>query len=59
MGAGSSVSLKKATNSQEEAGKLFDDLDANHDGQLTIVEVNPEDCACNESHLHMPIKPQA
>ena len=39
MGAGSSVSLKKAINNDDVAGQLFDEIDGNHDGQLTIVEV--------------------
>ena len=42
MGAGSSVSLKKAISNDDVAGKLFDEIDANNDGQLTIVEVSAE-----------------
>lgn len=52
MGAGSSVSLKKATSSEEAAGQLFDELDANSDGQLTIVEVHQ--ALESMTHFHAP-----
>ena len=40
MGAGSSVpSLKKAMHDPEAARKIFDDMDANHDTELTVVEL--------------------
>ena len=34
MGAGSSVSLKKAISNDDVAGNLFDDIDVNKDGKI-------------------------
>ena len=39
MGAGSSVSLKKARESEEFAEKVFKDFDTNGDGTLSVIEL--------------------
>ena len=56
MGAGSSVSLRKARESEEFAEKVFKDFDENKDGVLSVVELydaatNPGDGTATDRTL--------